>query len=239
MLADPREAIAHLHGGRVLDVATGRGGFVEILRDGLASYDEIVGADVSAAGAAAFRAALGGDPRIRFVQVDALRLGFPPASFDTVAISNSLHHFAEPAEVLDEMLRVLRPGGTLVIAEMYRDGQARTQLTHVYLHHWWAAVDRADGIVHRPTSRRVELVGLAAGLGLAGLRLSDVRDLSGDPRDPGELEALDRVIDGYLARCDRRARLASRGETLRCRLHQVGIHGATSLVAVGRREQRA
>jgi len=238
MIADPRDAISHLHGGRVLDVATGRGGFVGVLRDGLASFDEIVAIDRSADGAAAFAAAYDGDPRIRFARMDATRTGFPPASFDTVAISNSIHHLADPPAVLDEMLRVLRPGGRFVLAEMYRDGQVPTQLTHVYLHHWWGAVDRAEGIVHRPTFRRTWLVALVTGLGLADLRLSDVRDLSGDPLDPGELAELDGVIDSYRARCAGSG-LVNRGETLRRRLHRIGIHGATALVAVGRRSPAA
>jgi SAM-dependent methyltransferase len=233
--ADPREAIAHVRGGRVLDIATGRGGFIEILRDGLADFDEIVGIDRSDAGAEAFAASFGGDPRIRFVEGDALRPGFPPASFDTVSISNSLHHFADAEAILGQALRLLRPGGTLVVGEMYRDGQARTQLTHVRLHHWWGAVDRAEGVVHRRTSRREDLVALVANLGLADLRLTDVRELAGDPRDPEELAELDRVVDRYLERCAGRGDLVARGEALRRRLHEIGIHAATTLVAVGRR----
>ncbi len=94
--ADPREAIGHVAGGRVLDVATGRGGFVAILRDGLHDFDEIVGIDVNPAGAEAFAASFGDDPRIRFVEMDALRTDFPPASFHTVSISSSLHHVIDP-----------------------------------------------------------------------------------------------------------------------------------------------
>ncbi|MBP1706168.1 MAG: hypothetical protein H6Q36_1907 [Chloroflexi bacterium] len=233
--ADPRAAVAGVHGGRVLDIATGRGGFVEVLRDGLADFDEIVGIDISHAGAAAFAAAFGDDPRIRFVEMDALRPALPPGSFDTVAISSSLHHFAGPGPVLAGAVRLLRPGGTLIVSEMYRDGQARTQLTHVQLHHWWGAVDRAEGVVHRRTYRRADIVGFVAALGLADLRLTDAGDLAGDPLDPAALAEVDAAIDRYLERCAARPALVARGEALRRRLHRIGIHGATTLVAVGRR----
>ena len=44
--ADARRILGHIHGGRVLDVATGRGGFIGFLADGLADYDEIVGIEL-------------------------------------------------------------------------------------------------------------------------------------------------------------------------------------------------
>jgi SAM-dependent methyltransferase len=148
---DPKAVLGHLSGGRVLDVATGTGGFVQFLLDGLRDYAEIVGIDAVGERAAAFSAALGDRADVRFEQMDAHHLVFPDGSFDTVSISNSLHHVADPAPVLAEMLRVLRPGGHLVVNEMYRDGQSETQTTHVLLHHWWAAVNRLRGEVHRET----------------------------------------------------------------------------------------
>jgi hypothetical protein len=47
-LKDTKPLLADIDGGRVLDIATGRGGYVHELVDGLASYDEIVGIDSQA-----------------------------------------------------------------------------------------------------------------------------------------------------------------------------------------------
>ena len=132
---DPKAVLGHLSGGRVLDIATGAGGFVQFLLDGLRDHGEIVGIDANAERGEPFAAAFDGRPDVRFEQMDAHRLAFADGSFDTVCVSNSLHHFADPAPVLAEMLRVLRPGGHLVVNEMYRDGQSETQATHVLLHH--------------------------------------------------------------------------------------------------------
>jgi hypothetical protein len=65
-ISDAKEALRGIRGGWVLDVATGRGGFVHDLVAGLDSYDEIVGIDVDAAVRTAFEEALSGNRNVRF-----------------------------------------------------------------------------------------------------------------------------------------------------------------------------
>jgi SAM-dependent methyltransferase len=166
--------------------------------------------------------------------MDAHHLVFPDGSFDTVCVSNSLHHFADPAPVLAEMLRVLRPGGLLVVNEMYRDGQSETQTTHVLLHHWWAAVNRIRGEVHRETYERARIVEIVEGFGLSELRLVDLADPDEDPHDPETVAELEAAIDRHVALANGHLELQQRGEALRTRLREVGVHGATQLVAIGR-----
>jgi SAM-dependent methyltransferase len=233
---DPKAILGDLSGGRVLDVATGAGGFLRFLLDGLRDHEEIVGIDVKAERAEAFATALGDRPDVRFMAMDAHRLDFPDRCFDTVSIASSLHHFADPAPVLAEMLRVLRPGGHLVVSEMYRDGQSATQVSHVLLHHWWAAVGRLRGEVHRETYRRAEIVAIVEGLGLADLRLVDLADPDEDPHEPKAAAELEAAIDRYVALADGHAELQRRGAELRARLRDVGIRSATQLVVIGRFE---
>lgn len=238
---DPRLVLGDIDGGRVLDVATGIGGFVSFLLEGLRSHDEIVGIDSEPARAPAFAEAFSDRPDVRFEAVDAHRLPFADASFDTACISNSLHHFEDPAPVLAEMLRVLRPGGHLVVNEMYRDGQSGPQLTHVLLHHWWAAVGQATGEVHRETYERAAILEIVEGLGLANVRTWDLEDPAEDPHDPATRAELEAAIDRFVERAggiaDRRLReeLVARGEELRARLRTVGAASATQLVVIGRR----
>jgi SAM-dependent methyltransferase len=231
---DPKAVLGDLSGGRVLDVATGAGGFVRFLLDGLRDHEEIVGIDANPERGEAFAAAFGDRPDIRFVEMDAYHLAFPAGSFDTVCVSDSLHHFADPSPVLAEMLRVLRPGGHLVVNEMYRDGQSETQTTHVLLHHWWAAVNTIQGEVHRETYRRDEIVEIVEGLGLAALRLVDLADPDEDPHNPETTAELEAAVDRHLALADGHPELQRRGEELRVRLRVVGVRGATQLVLVGR-----
>jgi SAM-dependent methyltransferase len=236
-ISDAKEALGGIRGGRVLDVATGRGGFVHELVAGLDDYDEIIGIDVDTNLRAAFEEALAGSPNVRFEAMDALNPAFPPGSFDVVSISASLHHFHDARAILDAMLGLVRPGGTIVVSEMYADGQTDAQRTHVLLHHWCAAVDRRRGDVHRNTYRRSDLVRLLTDVLPGGLVLADAVDTSTDPRDPETLETLDGVIDRYIGLAAGNRKLQLRGERLRRRLHRVGVHGATTLVVVAKTDE--
>jgi SAM-dependent methyltransferase len=232
-----QQALGNLSGGRVLDVATGNGNFVGALMENLRDYSEIVGIDTNARALDAARENFKQDP-IHFEAMDAARLDFPDASFDTVCIAYSLHHLANPAQVLVEMRRVLKPGGQFIIGEMYRDNQTDAQLTHVYLHHWWAAIDTALGTIHRETYTRQQIRDLVFDLNLRDWACSDYTDFEKDPQDPQVIKRLDAALDQYSERAKNTPNaiaLRARGEELRTRVHTIGFHSATILIAVGRK----
>src|ERR1051325_5797926 len=54
---------------------------------------------------------IGARPRPRFQQMDATKMPFPDGSFDFIFSFNVFEHLPEPATVLAECKRVLRPGG--------------------------------------------------------------------------------------------------------------------------------
>ena len=231
----PKDILNHISAGRVLDVATGSGGFVHFLREGLKDYTEIIGVDSNPSVATAFANAFKDQSNIRFEAGDALHLGFESDSFDMVCISNSLHHFLDPLPALREMERVLRSGGIFLVAEMYRDGQTETQMTHVHLHHWWAAVDSVNGVAHRETYQRGEIVELVTCLGLKDAAFYDLFDTSDDPKNPAIAEELNPVFERYIQRAEGHPALQARGEELRKRVQEIGFHGATTLIALGKK----
>lgn len=56
--------------------------------------------------------------------MDALNMEFPDASFDLVWACESGEHMPDKKRYVEEMVRVLKPGGTLVIATWcQRDGE--------------------------------------------------------------------------------------------------------------------
>jgi ubiquinone/menaquinone biosynthesis C-methylase UbiE len=235
-----QESLASISGGKVLDVATGAGGFVSALLEHVRNIDEIIAIDIEERSAQAF-AKIFADKPVRFVKMDAAQMTFPDASFDTVCIANSLHHMANLPRVLAEMKRVLRPGGNFIVLEMYRDVQAETQLTHVLLHHWWAAVDRAMGISHNETYTRQEILAILEGTEMNGWEYTDITFADGDSKDPETTKYLDNGIDQYIKRSEGlpdQEEFRQRGELLRQRVHATGFHSATSVIAIGKKESR-
>jgi ubiquinone/menaquinone biosynthesis C-methylase UbiE len=227
--------LSTISAGNILDVATGNGGFITFLIDNLESYTKITGIDCSERTIEATCKAHS-QPNIQFLCMDGSHLDFPDSHFDTVCMANSLHHMADLPTVLSEMLRVCKPGGNIIISEMYRDGQSETQQTHVFLHHWWAAVDTADGITHYPTFTRQQIMDVANNLDLQQLNYCDDQDLESNPNDPEMIRELDGIIDRYIQRSqglNGGVELCRRGEELRQRVHEVGFQWASSLLMIG------
>jgi ubiquinone/menaquinone biosynthesis C-methylase UbiE len=64
--------------------------------------------------------------RIHLERCDAKRLPYPDGSFGAVISNSIVHHIAEPAAVLAEMVRVCMPGRLLFIRDLLRPGDAAT-----------------------------------------------------------------------------------------------------------------
>jgi ubiquinone/menaquinone biosynthesis C-methylase UbiE len=58
--------------------------------------------------------------RIRFARGDAKNLPFPDGRFEAVVSNTSVHHIPDPAPALTEMARLVAPGGTLMVRDLFR-----------------------------------------------------------------------------------------------------------------------
>jgi len=108
--------------GRVLDIGTGKGRFVVLLARHAAN---VVTVDIDVAEQyhavqEAHRSGVAG--RIRFVTHDARFLPWAAGSFDVVTSWNVIHHLSDPDRVLSEAMRVVKPGGRLVLADFSPEG---------------------------------------------------------------------------------------------------------------------
>lgn len=163
-------ALSSVHAGTVLEVGCGDGEFTEVLVEQLGSYASIHAIDMiedSVREAKAYFDKAHPQAPVSFRMADAAALPYPDESFDTVAISNSIHHMADPEPAVRDMLRVLKPGGSLVVNEMIADVDDPKEQIGRDLHHLKARVDRTHGIVHNPTWSRVALADFLGRLGLA------------------------------------------------------------------------
>jgi len=109
-------------GDRVLDVACGPGNFSRAFAHAAGDDGLVVGIDASqtmlARGAEDTRKA--GLENLALVRGDATALPFEAASFDCVCCFAALHLFADPFGAIDEMRRVLAPGGRIAIMTSIR-----------------------------------------------------------------------------------------------------------------------
>lgn len=226
---------SQLQGGLVLDVATGPGGFVDILAKTLPGRPTCIGIDL-------FLPALQeantyfSNPEISFCQMDALQLGFPDLTFDIVAVSASLHHIPDPPATLQEMGRVLKPGGAFVCAEMFAEAQSLPQSTAIQIHHWAAAVDQAQDNYHHTTYTRQQMLAFLHALQLQELSVNVWSDTQTDPFEPAD----QKKVRGYLQqrlevvrKLSSGQELARRGELLLQQLEETGIQREPVLLVVG------
>jgi len=103
--------LAEIAGRRILDAGCGGGRYTIAWR--LLGAAEVVGIDISAVNIATAtqRLAEARIDGVRFMEGNVLALPFPAADFDLVFSNGVLHHTVDWRRGIDELLRVLKPGG--------------------------------------------------------------------------------------------------------------------------------
>lgn len=144
--------------GRLLDVGTGTGRMIELLRDRAA---RVTGIDRSPEMLRIARAKLDGTAGVDLRQGDVSALPLADAAVDTVIIHQVLHYLPEPGPAIAEAARVIAPGGRLLIVDFAShdreelragDAHARLGFSNAQIGGWMAsaglrlaAVETLDG----------------------------------------------------------------------------------------------
>lgn len=170
--------------GRMLDLGTGPGHIPLLVCERFPDAT-VVAIDLSPRmleHAERRRAASPHASRIELRLGDAKGLPFDDASFDVVFSNTILHHVAEPLGMLREAARVLRPGGVLMIRDLYRPPTPERARELVALHA--ADMDPAQQDLFRASLEAslepAELAALArdAGLGDAEVVIDSDRHMT-------------------------------------------------------------
>jgi demethylmenaquinone methyltransferase / 2-methoxy-6-polyprenyl-1,4-benzoquinol methylase len=109
-------------GDSALDVCCGTGDLTLELAGRVAPGGHVVGCDFSEPmlDLAREKTAQRGAAGVRFEWADALKLPYDAGRFDAVTVGFGVRNFADHDRGLQEMARVLRPGGRLVVLEFTR-----------------------------------------------------------------------------------------------------------------------
>lgn len=238
-----KSKLGQISGGKILDVGTGDGSFIPVFTETFKEYTEIIGIDNSEKAINTAEKTFKND-NIKFIKMDAEKMDFRDNSFDTVCISNTLHHLPNMNQVLKEMVRVLKPGGLFIIGEMFCDNQSEKQLSHVYIHHFCGEIDTLLGNYHAKTYKRQEIIDIAKKVGISiedTFEYNTVEEQEADTNEEEEKEILDSCfnsMDKYVEKIkdlpqynDMKIRISE----LRGKLYNVGFLGATELVVLGRK----
>ncbi len=141
---------------RILDVGCGTGIFARRSLEALPGAT-VWGVDLVAAmlakGRSRWRAYRG---RITPVQGDSERLPFRNGTFDVVTCANSFHHYPHQQRAVEEMHRVLKPGGRLILVDGSRDSAWGWLIYDV-------CVAAVEGDVSHASARRVRDLFAAVG----------------------------------------------------------------------------
>lgn len=156
-LAELQKYLKRINAGHLLDVATGEGDFLVYLIKSFSSFDSATGIDINAENIKTARQKTG-KQKVDFLQGNVRKIPFEDNYFDTVTLSNSLHHFDHPVKDIQSMLRVLVPGGLLVINEMINDNLNPAQQTHFEYHTLKAEIDNSGGVYHRQIYNKDEIM---------------------------------------------------------------------------------
>ncbi len=246
------ERLRTISAGRVLDVATGDGGFINTLMKALKNYDSFVGIDYSEKEVESARKRFERQP-VKIMEMNAEALEFEHGSFDTVCISFSLHHLSETDKVLAEMKRVLKSGGYFIVQEPFCDGeQTEAQKTDILQHHWDAKIDSLLGVTHNKTFTKQKIRDVVNNLKLEEVEVfesthyvkclfCDDKFECEDPKNENVVNQCIEEIDDNLCRLKEHPDLKMQnclkeeGEKLKERIKKFGSAEASHLFFIGKK----
>ena len=146
----------------ILDVGTGNGNFLVVLKETFQNVD-IIGIDPNIESLNETSELF---PDVQFKKMGAEKIEFPDDSFDVVSISMALHHLSDIDIALKEMQRVTKPGGWIIVNELFSDNLNPAQEVHKLYHHLGSQIDRILGIGHNETFKKNEIIKIVEDSGI-------------------------------------------------------------------------
>jgi len=175
--------------GSLLDVAVGRGDFLKFALGSFRSWTSVAGIDIDPQSLEQAQRQFSNTPVI-LVLSSALSMPFTDKYFDTITMSNALHHIEDLNSLLAETARVCKPNGLVIINEMLNEDNPAVEETYMLYHRLISDIDNHQGNYHRETYTLREMLTL---INISKFQLTDYfihAEVSGDKMDTAEIEAI-------------------------------------------------
>ena len=125
------EKLSHIPFQSALDLGCGTGEVLKLIlqKD---PHKELCGIDLSEEMLAVAKSKL--PEQVKLLLGDSEALPFPDNAFDVVYCNDSFHHYPAPKDVLREINRVLKPGGTFLMGDCWQPFVGRV-IMNFYVRH--------------------------------------------------------------------------------------------------------
>ena len=122
------EKLSHIPFQSALDLGCGTGEMLKLIlqKD---PHKELCGIDLSEEMLAVAKSKL--PEQVKLLLGDSEALPFPDNAFDVVYCNDSFHHYPAPKDVLREINRVLKPGGTFLMGDCWQPFVGRGEMALV------------------------------------------------------------------------------------------------------------
>ena len=107
-------------------------------------------------------------PNIKFIQGQAEDIPLPERYFDKVVASASFHHFSDQDKALEEMKRVLKPDGKIIILEIDPTPRGKRLRFCETLFHTGAKLYKPSQLAKKIEEHNLEVLSIDSNIALTG-----------------------------------------------------------------------
>ncbi len=184
-----KKRLSDLDAGSLLDIGVGRGDFLRFALDSFHEWDRASGIDIDEDTLGTADAVFRGSPVV-LVRAPASEMPFITGYFDTVTISNVLHHVEKLPALFTETARVCKSNGLIVVNEMLNESLTRLQEPYMLYHRFIASVDNQLGRFHHEPFTLKELLSIVKNSGMNIAEYFIHEESTGECLNVEEVEAM-------------------------------------------------
>jgi ubiquinone/menaquinone biosynthesis C-methylase UbiE len=184
-----KKRLAGYDAGSLLDIAVGRGDFLKFAISSFHSWQRAAGIDTDPETLQIAQQQFE-NSSVVLVNGSALSMPFINGYFDTITMSNAIHHIEDLKSVFAESVRVCKPNGLMVINEMLNENHSRLQEPYMLYHRFIAEVDNQLGRYHHEPFSLKELLAMVKNSGLNTADYFIHEEVTGDCLNNEEIEAM-------------------------------------------------